>query len=409
MLKSITWEEARDILLALPAEVQEEIIDADDALDRVIAEDIRAVFPVPPFDKSPFDGYAFRGEETSGASPNAPAKFRITGEIAAGDMADAFLLPGKAMRIFTGAPLPHGADTVIKFELTQTDGETVLIPQIVMPGQNVVRAGEDYAAGALLARTGIRLTPSYLGVLASQGIPRMRVYKKPVVSIISTGSELVQAGMPRPGFAIYNSSYAMIAGYLRRMGFFVRPSMIVRDDADLIRELTEREMLSADLVITTGGASVGDYDYAVKTAQGLGADILFWKVQMKPGGAILAAEKDGRLLLSLSGNPAAAVMGLTIVAQPWLRKLCGLTEFLPETVSLPLKEPLPKKSPCLRLLRGHLEIMDGKAFFAENSGRGNGNLSSFEHCDMIGFVPAGSGELPAGTLIKACRLAQQVC
>lgn len=409
MLKSIEWEKARDLLLTLPAEAMEETITAGEALDRVLAEDTYAAFPVPPFDKSPFDGYAFRGGETLEASPDAPAKFHISGEIAAGDPADTFLGPGTAVRIFTGAPIPPGADAVIKFEQTQADGETVNIPQVVKPGQNVVRTGEDYTAGTLLAGRGTLLTPAYLGVLASQGVSRVSVYKKPVVSVISTGSELVQAGSPRPGFAIYNSSYPTIAGYLRRMGFIVRPSLVVRDDADLIRELTEHEMHNADLVITTGGASVGDYDYAVETAQALGAGILFWKVRMKPGGAILAAEKEGKLLLSLSGNPAAAIMGMSIVAQPWLRRLCGLKEFLPETVRLPLKEPLPKKSPCLRLLRGHLEIADGKAFFAENSGRGNGNLSSFENCDLIGFVPAGSGELPAGTMIKAYRLPRQVC
>jgi molybdopterin molybdotransferase len=196
---------------------------------------------------------------------------------------------------------------------------------------------------------------------------------------------------------------------MRRMGLDVRFAGTIPDDARMIEEATTRCIEGSDLVVTTGGASVGDYDFAVRTAKKIGAKILFWKVNMKPGGAILAATKDGKLLLSLSGNPAAALMILLVLAQPYLRRLCGQDAAPNEEIALPLKRPLPKTSTSLRLLRGHLEVKDGSALFAENEGRGNGNQASFDDCDLIGMVPADGGELPAGTMIRAIRLPHDVC
>lgn len=409
MHKFLEADAARDMLLSLPVSPAKERVALDDALNRVLAEDVYAGFPMPPFNKSPFDGYAFRGEETQNATDRSPAVFRLVGEIAAGDPAEDFMEPGTAVKIYTGAPMPPGANATIKFERTVSDGVMVRIPEAVGPGKDVIMAGEDYSAGTLLAEKGIRLAPAHLGVLASQGKSEVLVFRKPSVSVICTGNELSAVGEPRQKFGIYNSSYYSVSGYLRRLGFEIRYAGIVADDPRLIEERIAEQMLSADLVVTTGGASVGSYDYALKAAEDLGANILFWKVKMKPGGAILASETNGRLLLSLSGNPAAALMGLLIIAQPYLRRLCGIRDALTEEICLPLQAPLDKISTATRLLRGHLEVDCGRAFFVEHSGRGNGNLASFKSGDLIGEVPPGSGFLPAGTLIKAYRLAHDVC
>ena len=153
---------------------------------------------------------------------------------------------------------------------------------------------------------------------------------------------------------------------------------------------------------------MGDYDYALYAARCVGARPLFWKLNMKPGGAMLAAEKDGRLLLSLSGNPAAAIMGILAAAQPYLRKLCGLTDSAGQELTLPLKYDLPKTSSATRLLRGHLEIENGLAYFAENTGRGNGNILSFENCEAIALILGDSGELTAGTMVNVLRLPREL-
>ena len=155
--------------------------------------------------------------------------------------------------------------------------------------------------------------------------------------------------------------------------------------------------------MTTGGASVGDYDFAVRAARELSMDILFWKVRAKPGGALMAARKEDKLLISLSGNPAAAIMSLLTVLQPFLRRLTG-SDTGNEELTLPLINELPKRSRVVRMLRGHEVIRDGRTWFEENPGRGNGNIASFEGCTMIGIIPGGGEPLPAGTMIRVLRL-----
>jgi len=400
--RNIPPSTARDMLLDIHMEPESESVSLDEALDRVLADDSYAFFPMPPFDKSPFDGYAFRACDTPGA-------LRIVRRIAAGDEAGAALENKEAVRIFTGAPVPSGADVVVKQEDVHLDLERVNIYARMEPDTNVIHAGEDYEAGTRLASRGQRLTPALLGVLASQGYWRVNVFKRPRVSLISTGSELYEVGDARGEYGIYNSSFFILSGYLRRIGFEVVPAGIVPDEPEAIRNLTESGLDSCDLVITTGGASIGDYDYALSTAESVGAEVLFWKCGMKPGGAILASVRSNKLLLNLSGNPAAAVMGLLVVAQPYLRKLCGETETLPKMLLLPLLRSLPKTSSSMRLLRGHLEFADGTAYFAENEGRGNGNMASFDGCELIGFIPPTAEYLPAGTVIETLRLPSGIC
>jgi molybdopterin molybdotransferase len=248
------------------------------------------------------------------------------------------------------------------------------------------------------------ITAPLAGVLAGQGIAAVEVYKKPVIAVLNTGTELLEVGTPLRPAMIYNSNVYTLSGYLTEFGAETKNAGVVVDDPDAIAERIGAALESADMVITTGGASVGDYDWAVGSAQRLGADVLFWKVDMKPGGAIMAAVRNGKVILGLSGNPGAAVLGLLRIAMPFIRKLCGRTDVYPPVVEVLLKEPLTKPSPKLRLVRGRLEIQDGAAYFEENEGQGNGAVSSLIGCDLLGEIPAGSPPLPAGTRIKAYRL-----
>ena len=402
MMKHIDYTQARQILLDLPVRLETETSLLDESLGRIVSKDIFAQLPMPPFDRSPFDGYVFRVEDI-------PGKLRVTGTLAAGDSRLPPLEPGTALRIFTGAPVPMEAGAVARQEDTESDGETVTIPKPYAPGTNIVRAGEDKPVGTLLAAKGTRIGPGHLGVLASQGLCQIPVYRKPKALLISTGSEVVSPGEERPPYSIYNSSYYSLSAYLQRMGFRVIPGGIVEDDPEIHFEAVKAAMDSdADLVLTTGGASVGDYDFAFSTAKRVGAEPLFWKVNMKPGGALLAAVRGEKLLLSLSGNPAAALMSILVVAQPYLRKLTGMDLSLQE-LRLPLWNPLPKTSSAYRMLRGRLRIEKGKAYFEENPGRHNSDLSSFEHCDLIGIVPGGNGMLEAGEEIEVLHLPYDVC
>ncbi len=402
MLKLIPWEQAAMLLESQPLSAKKETVPLEEAQDRILAEEIRAAFPMPPFDKSPFDGFAFRAEDV-------PGELTIHGESAAGCRCLEPLLPGTAMRIFTGAPVPEGANAVLKAEDTEVKGGSVFIPTAVRPDSNIIRIGEEYPSGIPLLKAGRRICPAEMGILASQGLAAVPVFQKPKVLFLSTGTELSLPGEERSRYGIYNSSFYSLSGYLRRMGFTVLPGGTVPDDLDLITaKIREGLQSEADLVITTGGASVGDYDFAVRAAETLGMEILFWKVNVKPGGALMAAKAGGKPVFSLSGNPAAAIMSLLTVLQPCLRKLTGENTGNEELL-LPLKKDMPKFSTAVRMLRGHGTVQDGVLYFEENEGRGNGVISSYSDCSMIGIVEGGQGHLPAGTKIRVLSLPQDLC
>lgn len=390
-------EEAWRLLEALPVKTAAETLPLSASLGRILDGDIRAGLAVPPFEKSPFDGYACRAADT-------PGRLRITGLAAAGCGALPTLGRGEAIRIFTGAPLPAGADTVFKQEDVTAEGGTLLIPFPAAVGQNVICRGEDIREGALLVKGGTRLEPGHLGLLASQGIERLTVFCRPRALLLPTGTELFEPGQTRSAYGIYNSSSFTLAAYLARMGLQVQREAIVPDEASAVQSAV-RTALESDVqvVFTTGGASVGDYDFAVRTAEALGAEPLFGKLRMKPGGTLLVSRWQDKLLVNLSGNPAAAVMSLLVVLRPWLERLCG-EEAGEEFLTLPVWAPMPKRSPVLRLLRGHLRLDEGRAWFYEHQGRGNGNLASFVGCDLIGFVPGESMPLERGNEIRALRL-----
>lgn len=397
MLKHISLSEAVGIMRRQPADPKTEQIDLSGALGRILATDCMARLSIPPFDRSPFDGYAYRAADV-------PAQLQIVGTAAAGCRELPEIHAGEALRIFTGAPIPPGADAIARQEDVETDGETVVIRQRAKSGTNIIREGEDLREGETLLAAGTTLVPSHLGLLASQGIDRLTVYRRPLALLIPTGTELSEPGEERSRYGIYNSSSYVLAAYLEKIGFHVKRRDIVPDDPGALLAVTRAALESdADVVFTTGGASVGDYDFAERTAKLLGLERLFWKVNVKPGGALLVSRYGSKLLINLSGNPAAALMSLLVILRPWLEKMCGANR-QEEELELPVCGDMPKTSSAVRLLRGHLLILDGRAWFWEHQGRGNGNIASFSGCELIGIVPGGSGPLRHGDIIRVLRL-----
>lgn len=397
MQTCIEWEKAAELLLHEIRRTDAETVPLFQSLGRILAEDCMAQTAIPPFDKSPFDGYAYR-------TADAPGTMRIIGVSAAGCTKLPAIGPKEAVRIFTGAPVPPGADAVIRQEDVFADTSGVSIDRCVPPGTNIVRRGEDVPASELILKAGTRLEPGHLGLLASQGTAEIRVFRKPTVVLIPTGSELSDPGEPCGPYGIYNSSSYVLAAYLEKMGFNVQRRAIVRDEEAAVLYAVRRALEStADLVLTTGGASVGDYDFAERTAAALGSERLFRKVNMKPGGAILASKWNEKLLINLSGNPAAALMSLLTVLRP---ALCSMTGTIEEDVFLylPVRRPMPKTSSAVRMLRGHLLVEDDRAWFLEHQGRGNGNIASFAGCELIGIVPGDTPPLEQGDLVRVLRL-----
>jgi len=404
MLKGIEVAEALDLLLSVAAKTDIETVPIGEALGRVVAETVTAGIPFPPFDRSPFDGYAFRGEDTESASRETPVTLVVRQEIPAGFVPKEAVTAGRAAKMLTGAPIPPGANAVVKFEDTEFTEDAVSIFSPVSPGTNIVRKGEDIPAGAMIVEKGTEIVPATMGLLAAQGLKTVNVFRKPVVTVINTGSELAELGRPLPPGMIYNSSMFTLQGFFAMMGADFRDGGVVDDDVDAIAGRVRAEAAVSDMVVTTGGASVGDYDCAVAAAERAGADILFWKLRMRPGGSLLAYTLDGKLVLALSGNPGAAVLGLLLLGMPCIKKLRGLTDVLPEECMVRLADDIIKKTPRKRIMRGYLRIKDGSAEFVENAGQGGGDISSLVRCDLLAEIPEGSPPLPAGTIVKAYRL-----
>ena len=404
MLINIDADTACEMLFDLPVGHKTETVALHDALYRVSAETVYAVMPVPPFDRSPYDGYAFRGDDTYGASRGHPAVLKLIGEIPAGTQPDFEITAGCAAKILTGGPVPTGADSTIKYEHTEFTTDHVSIFKPIAPDTDVVKAGSDVMPGTELVPEGTLISAPIISALANQGMSDVIVFQKPAVTVISTGSELCEVGSALRPAAIYNSNVHTLSAYVTDMGAYAVNGGVVPDEPENIAERISRALDTSDMVITTGGASVGDYDWAVTSAEQMGARVLFWKVPMKPGGAVMAAIKDGKVILGLSGNPAAAVIGLLRIAAPYIKKLCGRTDCFLPVISVALKEPFKKGSDKMRILRGRMEIADSRVFFTESIGQGSETVSSLAGCDLLGEIPIGSPPLPAGTVIKAYRL-----
>lgn len=400
----LTVEQAWETVAALPVCRKTERLPLAEALGRVLCEDMLSPEMVPPFDRSPFDGYALRGEDTASASKGHPVTLTITEEIPAGSAPALPVQPGQAAKILTGAPMPEGANATVKYEITEFTDRTVTLFEPVRPNSNVVPAGEDVRKGEVIAKAGSVLTPPVLGLFASLGISSVPVYVRPVAALISTGSELLPIDAPLAPGKIRNSSATAICGYLKEAGFALASARTVPDRTEDIAAAIAFAFETADVVLTTGGISVGDYDLVQDAAEQIGATILFWKVQMKPGSAMMVAERSGKFLISLSGNPASAALALHLIAMPLLKKLAGRSELFPEKITVTTLAPFKKPSPTRRFVRGRLVIRDGAACFEQTGGQGNGVLSSLIGCDLLGEIPAGSPALPAGSRISAYRV-----
>lgn len=400
---SINFEEARALLLEKAQSVEGETLSLEACGGRVLAESVTAPRDVPPFDRSPYDGYAFRASDIAGASRDTPVTLRVLEELPAGSVPRFPVTPGTAVRLMTGAPIPEGADAVVMYENTEFTRETVTLFAPARPGENVVRAGEDVRRGTVLAEAGSLIDAGTLGSLASQGFAELKVYRRPRVGIISTGSELVELGQAMAPGKIYNSNRYTFTALLEEIGCAPVWLGSAGDGVEAIADLIRDGMETCDAVLLTGGVSVGDYDLTPAAMEACGAELLFRRVGMKPGMACSFGLGAGKLLCGLSGNPAAAMTGFYAVALPALKKLCGRRDCLPRELTVTLPEGFKKPSPVTRLLRGRLELADGEVRMTLRE-QGNVVLSSAMGCDAMAVIPAGSGPLVPGTKLKGFML-----
>ncbi|HEY7683100.1 MAG TPA: gephyrin-like molybdotransferase Glp [Gemmatimonadales bacterium] len=399
----------RDAALRILAEVRRQPalrVPLDDALDGVLAEDLVSPLDVPAWTNSAMDGYAVRGEDVRGASETDPRRLRVLEHIPAGAFPTRPIEPGTCARIFTGAPLPEGADSVIRQEDTDQGAVTVTIVRDRDIGVNIRRAGEDIRRGATVLTEGADLGPAELGVLASLAVASPMVYRRPRVGILGSGDEIVDVDQPDlilSGKKIASSNTHTLIALVRRAGAEPVNLGIASDTPDSLRSHLDRAR-ECDLLVTTAGISVGEHDHLRAVLADLGAELRFWKLRMRPGAPVGFGLLDGVPWIGLPGNPVSTMVTFELFVRPALRKLAGRR--LPFRSGTPVRvvEAVrvgPKLQHFLRAV-----VHPGPAGFeARLTGpQGSGILTSMVKANALLVIPEGQFETPAGATAMAIRL-----
>ncbi|MBI4286038.1 MAG: molybdopterin molybdotransferase MoeA [Chloroflexi bacterium] len=412
----ITVEQALAKVLSYVNVLEAETRPILDTLGQVLVEDIRSAVDIPPWDNSAMDGYALRAADTTGAGAGSPRVLRVIGTVPAGVFPDLEVKPGTAIRIMTGAPMPRGADAVVRFENTDEERRPAGSNEIgilceASPGQNIRRAGEDIARGALVLKRGTVLRPAEVGVLASLGYPTANVIRRPLVAMLATGDELVEIGQPLTPGKIYNSNSYGIAAEVARYGGIPRVLGIAQDrETSLISSL--RRGLEADMLITSGGVSMGDYDI-VKDVLAKEGEITFWTVRMKPGkplafGTIKGTDRQGKPRniphLGLPGNPVSAMITFELFARPAILKMLGKQDFTKPTITAVLESPVENSDGRRVYARAIVEKRDGQYVARTTGPQGSGILTSMAMANGLVIVPEDRSRLNAGEAVQVMML-----
>ncbi len=401
MRTSIALEEAQTLLMQAAGNVLESRVELLDAVGRVLSQDIVAPMNLPSFDKSPLDGYALRAADVAEAREDHPIALDVIEELAAGYAAKNKVVQGTAIKIMTGAPIPEGADIVIRFEDVKREGKIAFFTTPLRSGSNVIRAGEDLQKGRCVAATGALIVPALVGLFAALGYTSVPVFDKLKVAVASTGDELLDPSQSLSPGKIYNSNLYNLAAFCTQLGIHPLIFGNVPDRPEAVAQTIAKGLRDADLVITTGGVSVGDFDAVPDALELLGAEVLFRGVDMKPGSPVMAAVKDGKIIVCLSGNPAAAMITFELIVVPLLKKLMGLTVCFPTKVRTVFADDFVKPSPQRRFLRGKLHLGMEANYVTLTGGQSNGVLQSMIDCNVLVDIPAGSGRIQRGQPVTA--------
>jgi molybdopterin molybdotransferase len=403
----ITVEEALERILSRIGTLGDERVALLDALDRVLAEPVVADREIPPWPNSSMDGYAVSSVDTSLASAESPVVLRMAGHVAAGHLAERPLARGEVFRILTGAPLPEGADAVIPQEDVQADGTTVRIPRPVPAGDYVRPRGEDLRPGDRLFEPGRLLSPGDIGVLATLGRSRVRVVRRPVVGVLSTGDEIVDmGGMVGPGQIPNSNTYSLMA-QVRAAGAEPVSLGVARDRQDEI-EARLGWGLGCDLLISSAGVSVGDHDFVKAALTALGAEQHLWLVNMRPGKPITFATVESPLkgtlpVFGLPGNPVSAMVTFELFVRPAVRRLGGHTRLSRPIRSARALAPIPNPGSRRGYLRVVLGESDGALTARLTGEQGSGILRSMSEADGLAIV-RGNTTIAAGEMVPVMLL-----
>ncbi len=397
MRKMLPLGEAQELVLSRVALMGAEKLPLGQAFGRVSATPVFARDALPPFDCSAMDGYALRSDDSAG---RAEVTLRVQGELPAGQAPKEALKPGCCMMVMTGAPVPEGADVVVPREKVRREGSQVVIPGDLRAGTNVIKAGSDIQRGRQILDRGDVIGVGEVALLAAQGEADVEVYQVPTVAVLTTGDELLDVAEPLAPGKIRNSNGHMIAAAIEEAGGRPLPFPPLPDDLEKTKEALVRAAEVADLVLSTGGVSVGDYDLVRRALFEIADEVLFWRVRIKPGMPVVAAVRGKTLYLGLSGKPGGALVNFYLLVAPVIAKLSGRKNHLVPTVKAALESDFPKPSP------ERTRYLWARAYY-NGSWRvvlSGGELAAMRGYNALVEIPWGSGPLAAGEIVNTLLL-----
>lgn len=388
-----------------------ELVSIDESFGRFLAEDLTATCDVPHFNRAPYDGFAIRSIDSSAASLNNPVEFEVIDHIGAGMVSKKVLKDKEAVRIMTGAMMPEGSDAVVMFEVAQSSEKNgkpfMTIKRNVKAGENVSFIGEDAKEGQILVKKGTVINPGIQAMLATFGYASVPVARKPVIGLFATGTELLEVNEPLVPGKIRNSNSHMIAAQIVRAGGIVNYLGKLPDEFDTCFNAVKDALEKVDLLMTTGGVSVGDFDYLPEIYEKLGAEVLFNKVAMRPGSVTTVAEYNGKLLFGLSGNPSACYVGFELFARPIIRRmLCSEKPHLRKEKAI-LDTDFPKANPFTRFVRSRYTIADGKLQVSPSGLDKSNIIMSLSGANSLMILPGGTRGFESGTDVEILLLEDQ--
>ena len=394
---SIVLAEALDIIAEVAARhrLDSESLALGRTHGRVLAQDVIAPMPLPPFDNSAMDGFAYRHADLA----DGPTRLRLSGEQFAGTAEAGSISAGECWRITTGAPMPSGADSVVIKERVAADGDHVLVPAGEVAGANVRHAGEDVREGDRVLSAGQWLTPARVSLAASLGLPSLSVSRRPTVAVFTSGDELVEPGLPLAPGQIHDSNRELLMGLLRAEGLEPTAWPRLPDDARQVEIALRDAACAFDVVLTCGAVSAGEKDHIPAVVERFG-DVHFWKVLMKPGMPALLGTIDQARILALPGNPVSVLATWLTLGRALVDGLQGRSEPRPVWKAR-LAAPIDKRHPRREFIRASLQFDDGGHLVAVPSGAtGSHRLRAAAHADALVVVPEGAQALPAGAIVE---------
>lgn len=388
-----------------------EWVSIDECDNRFLGEPIHADHDVPPFDRSPYDGFAIRSNDTIHASSNSPIKLEVIDEIGAGQVSLFSVGPLQAIRIMTGAAIPHGADSVIMLELVKEEEfegkKMIIIKRRIKRGENISFQGEDARQGQSLIQKGTLINPGIKALLATFGYDRVPVIKRPIIGVIATGSELLNVNEPLEPGKIRNSNGYMIESQIYRAGGSTKKYENRADEVESLYTAIKTALSECDFIITTGGVSVGDFDYLPEIYKRLEAKVLFNKIAMRPGSVTTVANIKGKLLFGLSGNPSACFVGFELYVRPIIRYWLHSKNPYLRKAKATLLNDFTKPNPFSRFVRSKI-IFENDRIFVEPVGLDKSNIvTSIAWANCLMILPGGTRGFQKGDIVDILLLEDQ--